>query len=250
MARQRTSKTMKVIFASILLISIPSAIGFGIDQPSISGRTGEFLGKTITSKINKNNNVNASRNLREQKKREWIERSVTYYSKVMRDDRRRETDQGFLFNSQEEEKRYVELAMKHYFALTKVRKGEFDHAERIYRRTIDEIIQEGEEEGGCDHAKLAVSTLLLALHTQRSGDVKKTRSVFTEFLRFAYMDGNVTDCSCSARVLQAFALFEMKNGLPTKSLVIIRKAIELDESLATILEWTQFRRAIESSNSG
>lgn len=229
----------------MLLMVIPSVAGFTIDQPSVSGHSGEFLDKSITSRIVQNDSFNPKPTSREQEKRDWVERSVAYYSKVMREDRRRQLGQAPSTLDAEQEARYAELAMKHYFALTKIRNGKFDHAEKIYRRTIDEIIREGEEDAGCNHAQLAVTTLLLALHTQRSGDIKKTRSVFVNFFRISVVENEISECACSAKVLQAFALFEMKNGLPIKSLEIAKKAIELDGSLATLLQWKQFREAIE-----
>lgn len=147
----------------------------------------------------------------------------------------------------EHDKDFVGLATKHYYARSLIKDGKWNIAEKIYRRIIDELTS---EEDNCDHTKLAVSTLLLALHMQRTGDVKATRAVFLHFFRrFAVAkeageeDKELHKCSCSAKVLQAYALFEMKNGHSTKSLEIIRRAVEMDEELSPVLGWKQFRDA-------
>jgi hypothetical protein len=71
------------------------------------------------------------------------------------------------------------MATKDYFAIRKVKNGELKHAERLYRRIINELSTE--DEGHCDHAKLTVSTLLLSFLLQRIGDINGTRSVFLNF---------------------------------------------------------------------
>lgn len=107
------------------------------------------------------------------------------------------------------------------------------------------------EEDGCDHAKLAVTTLLLALHCQRMGDLKKTRSVFLSFFREAVVnsqkDGH-SECACSAKVLGAFALFEIKQGNGKKALEIAQKAVEFDSALEPVLNWKQFREVQTRNN--
>ena len=112
---------------------------------------------------------------------------------------------------------------------------------QLYRRIINEL--SSEDDGHCDHSKLAVSTLLLSLHMQRVGDTKGTRAVFLNFFRRVAMDedDDEIECSCSAKVLQAYALFEMKNGHERKSLEIIKKAVQMDNELSPVLEWKQFR---------
>ena len=140
---------------------------------------------------------------------------------------------------------FVELATKHYYARFLIKNGKLTLAEKIYRRIINELEAEDSEEN-CDHAKLAVSTLLLALHMQRYDDVKATRAVFVNFFRRVALtkeDDDEVKCSCSAKVLQAYALFEMKNGHSAKSLEIIQKAVRMDEELRPVLEWKQFRDA-------
>jgi hypothetical protein len=175
----------------------------------------------------------------EQHRQDWIDRSVSYYSKVMREERRRSLGQWRDFDSDD----YVLLAKKHYFAIRKVKDGKFTQAESIYRKIIDEILQEQEH---CNHAKLAVTTLLLALLTKRMGDPKKTRSVFLRFFRIAVLQRDEDDqgeCACSAKVLQAYALFEMQQGNPLKSVEIVQTALQFDKTLAPVLKWKQFRDA-------
>jgi len=52
-----------------------------------------------------------------------------------------------------------------------------------------------------------------------------------------------TECHCSAKVMQAYALFEMQQGHSRKSYEIIQKALQFDRSLAPVLQWKQFRDA-------
>jgi len=185
-------------------------------------------------------------------RQQWIEKSVDYYSKVMREERRKNMGQipDDVFKSVQYQEDFRSLAKKHYFALRKIKDGKHLHAETIYRKIIDEIMNE-EEDGQCDHAKLAVTTLLLALHCQRMGDLKKTRAVFINFFRAVVVNSeeDFTECACSAKVLGAYALFEMKQGHINKSLEIAQKAVEFDQSLEPVLNWKQFRDARERRNS-
>lgn len=177
-----------------------------------------------------------------QRKQAWITRSVEYYSTVMRQNREKTSSLDSLVDPLTD-KNFVELATKHYYARFLIKNGKLTLAEKIYRRIIDEL--EAEEEH-CDNTKLAVSTLLLALHMQRFNDVKATRAVFVNFFRRVALtkeDEDEVQCSCSGRVLQAYALFEMKNGHSAKSLEIIQKAVKMDEALKPVLEWKQFRDA-------
>ena len=181
--------------------------------------------------------------LAERRRQEWIDRSMEYYSKVMREERRRNLGQVGDYNDPAYQQGFSLLAKKHYFALRKIKDGKPAHAEHIYRRIIQEIQTEQDDEH-CDHAQLAITTLLLALHLQRTGaPPKRTRSVFLNFFRVAVVEGGEEECACSAKLLQAFALFEMKQGNKLKSLQLVRKAIELDPTLQPVLKWKQFRDA-------
>jgi hypothetical protein len=144
--------------------------------------------------------------------------------------------------------------------LRKIKDGKAHHAELIYRRIIGELQQDVD----CDNAKLAVTTLLLALLLQRVGtSAKQTRSVFLNFFRVAMLShdsknvfatsnnsengAHYEQCACSAKVMQAYALFEMKQGNSLKSLQLVQKAIQLDPSLQPVLKWKQFRDAANTA---
>jgi hypothetical protein len=184
----------------------------------------------------------------EQIRTEWIDSSIQYYSKVMREERRRSVGQ---FKEVSDIKYYTSLARKHYFALRKIKDGKPHQAESIYRRIIHQLLQElkkeSKEEDHCDHSKLAVTTLLLALHLQRNNaSPKETRSVFLNFFRVVMANNEgEEECACSAKVLQAFALFEMKQGNALKSLELVNAAIKLDPTLKSVLNWKQFRDAMQ-----
>lgn len=84
----------------------------------------------------------------------------------MREGQQWRIGQAHGFDTQKYQDEFLILAKKHYVALRKIKDGKPRHVERIYRRIIDEIVLE-DDEVECDHAKLAVTTLLLALHLQR-----------------------------------------------------------------------------------
>lgn len=241
----------------------------------ISGRrklkSALFFALTIlscSSSLEVNAFSNGNRSGLSQRKHEWIERSVQYYSTVMRknnvsaqpqqhntqiDSTTSISEVPLLANGNDDiiahhGKDFVGLANKHYYARFLIKRGKWDFAEKIYRRIIDELTSESDDDDHCDHTKLAVSTLLLALHVQRTGDVKATRAVFINFFRRVALvkEGEEEEphkCSCSAKVLQAYALFEMKNGHSAKSLEIIQRAVKMDEELSPVLGWKQFRDA-------
>jgi hypothetical protein len=201
-------------------------------------------GRQTSSNEGQHNDILPTRQrLHERQRKEWISRSVVYYSKVMREERRRNIGQISGLNDPEYQEQFVILAKKHYFALRKIKDGNLHHAKWIYRKIIEDLSRE--DEGECDHAKLAVTTLLLALLMQRMGDCKGARSVFLRFFRIVVLDNEETECACSAKVLQAFALFEMKQGHAQKSLELVKRAIEFDDSLAPVLQWKQFRDAVQ-----
>ncbi len=200
-----------------------------------------------------------------QHRSEWIERSVQYYSTVMRKNKaststpsQKQTqidsttsisEVATVANDNlidtEHDKDFIGLATKHYYARFLIKNGKWESAEKLYRRIIADLTSDDDD---CDHTKLAVSTLLLALHMQRTGDIKATRAVFLAFFRRVALaeeeeNEELHKCSCSAKVLQAYALFEMKNGHPAKSLEIIRRAVKMDGQLSPVLGWKQFRDA-------
>jgi hypothetical protein len=220
---------------------------------------------TTTDSTENNLNISSRRSV-DEIRRAWVDKSIRYYSTVMREERRKElgqiadrraavpsTTETSTGATEDETTNYQiqfeKMAYKHYFALRKIKDGKPHHAERIYRRIINELLEQEQNDADelqhkCDHAKLAITTLLLALHMQRTGDSKATRSVFLNFFRIIVTsDQNDPNhqCACSAKVLQAFALFEMKQGNELKSLEIVLQAIRYDPSLTSILNWKQFR---------
>eukprot|EP00585_Thalassiosira_rotula_P003468 CAMPEP_0196144106 /NCGR_PEP_ID=MMETSP0910-20130528/15099_1 /TAXON_ID=49265 /ORGANISM="Thalassiosira rotula, Strain GSO102" /LENGTH=260 /DNA_ID=CAMNT_0041405679 /DNA_START=189 /DNA_END=971 /DNA_ORIENTATION=- len=193
-----------------------------------------------------------------ERKAEWIERSVKYYSTIMR---KKDTISSSTQSQKvsitgdnanaiytEHDKEFVGLAIKLYYARNLIHDGRLEVAERLYRRIISDLTDE-QSEHDCDHATLAVSTLLLALHMQRFGNIKETRSIFLDFFRRVALTENeeLHKCSCSAKVLQAYALFEMKNGNAAKSLEIIQRAVKMDEKVRPVLRWKQFRDAADAA---
>jgi hypothetical protein len=234
---------------------------------------------------------------RETIRRTWMDQSIQYYSKVIQmrlpqEEHRSKMTTTILSPPNENDTttssgssstsstvmvytpEFVGLAKQHYFALRKIKDGKPHHAEQIYRRILKELVRDNNQDDStvCDHAQLAVTTLLLALHLQRTGDSKATRSVFLHFFRTIvmttttttdsstsrqyrdnYIDadphtnrttttgGETPHCACSAKVLQAFALFEMKQGNTMKSFELVCQAIQFDPTLQPILNWKQFR---------
>lgn len=201
---------------------------------------------------NDNNEIIKKKNILQERKRDWINRSLTYYSTVSREAKRREN--GQYVPSKIELNQYKSsfiTAKKLYFARHKVKKNQPRHAERIYRKLIDDLLREQEEEGSCDHAQIAISTLLLALLLQRQGEIKETRATFIRFFRLITMNGGeFKECTCSAKVLQAFALFEMKQKNARKAYALIQMAVKLDNELEPVLQWKQFRDARTLIDSG
>lgn len=207
------------------------------------------------------------------RKREWIERSTHYYMTIMRHEKRQALGQLQRNNkshydsrssnkvTQEEllksRKSEMVMAQNLYFARNQIKYGRLSHAESIYRKLIDDLMAELEEEEAnghlCDHAQLAVSTLLLALLLQRKDRITETRSTFLSFFRIInsaneehlMQKGQVVECACSAKVLQAYALFEMKQGHVKKSYQLAKMAVRMDGELQPILNWKQFKDARE-----
>lgn len=190
-------------------------------------------------------NTKRKTQLLQERKRDWINRSLTYYSTVSREAKRREN--GQFVPSEMELDQYKSnfiTAKKLYFARYKVKKNQPRHAERIYRKLIDDLLREQEEEGSCDHAQIAISTLLLALLLQRQGEVKETRATFVKFFRLVTSNNKgMKECTCSAKVLQAFSLFEMKQKHVKKAYGLATIAVKLDPELEPVLNWKQYRDA-------
>ena len=138
-------------------------------------------------------------------------------------------------------------AKKLYHAIQQVRSGNLSRAENIYRKTIEDIqkiSREHDEE--CINAELATTTLLLALVLQRMGNTAEARLVFHRFFRSAMQTAEkdpYTECVCTAKVLGAYALFEMKYGSVRRSIEVARRAAHFDNDLSKVLTWKRFRDA-------
>ena len=218
------------------------------DIPLDNDFDNEHVAKAADTSISANNAQpsKSSTRILERRRKHWINRSLKYYTTVAREPKRRTLGQlppSFPRSSPDELSRQISMAERHYFARSLIKSGKLTQAEKLYQRIIHEIET---DEKGCDHARLAVSTLLLALLKQRMNDVKGTRSVFLQFFRTVVVEyPEDKECACSAKVLQAYALFEMKRGFGRKSLEIVEKAVELDEDLRPVLGWKQFREVME-----
>lgn len=190
------------------------------------------------------------------RRNEWVHNSMAFYSTITREEKRRERNQIVSPSpSDEDELDSTVTAKILYFARHKIKNGKLNHAERIYRKHISDLLQ---NEDPCDHTQLATSVLLLTLLLQRKEDhVDETREAFLSFFRVVaeesllevdIEDGEILsmdmkECTCSAKVIQAFALFEMKQGNVKRSYSLARMAVKMDEELEPILRWKQFREA-------
>jgi hypothetical protein len=173
-------------------------------------------------------------------KNQWINNSLQYYNRVARG------------NEQvKDSPMYLKSAMENYFALEKVREKKPHHAESIYRRLMDEFNPQNiknahgpSEVENCDFSNLAVPTLLLGLLLQREDRFDDARTVFEGFSHVLDEAGGDHKCSCGARVLQAHALFEMKQENPVKAAELILRAVRMDHNLRPVLRWNLFRDAL------
>ena len=185
----------------------------------------------------------------QKRKTQWIGQSLNYYNTIMREEERKSRGQIQLDKATKSvvEQRRTNLitAQRLFFARQKIKTGSLHQAERIYRNLIRELMSEEDE--SCYHAQLAVSTLLLSLLLQRQGDIVETRKTFLSFFRIISKDeeNGHQECSCSAKVMQAFALFEMKQNNVRKSYALAQIAVKMDHQLAPVLQWKQFRDARE-----
>lgn len=166
----------------------------------------------------------------------WINNSLNYYNRITRGAEHVQTSPL-----------YLRSAMENYFAREKVKSGQAHHAESIYRRLVDELSRPLQEDDECDFSNLAVPTLLLGLLLQREQRYDDARTVFEGFSHVLLTSGNSHKCCCSARVLQAHALFEMKQDNQTRAAELIFRAVRMDKSLRPVLRWHQFQRAIEDT---
>jgi len=173
-------------------------------------------------------------------KSEWIGNSLQYYNRITRGS-----------EHVQQSPTYLKSAMENYFALEKIRENKPQHAESIYRRLMDELdprtnkgIQGTSRVEQCEFSNLAVPTLLLGLLLQREERFDDARTVFEGFSIVMEKEGVNHKCSCSARVFQAHALFEMKQENPVKAAELILRAVRMDHNLRPVLRWKLFRDAM------
>ena len=173
-------------------------------------------------------------------KNTWINNSIQYYNRITRG-----------AEHVQQSPTYLKSAMENYFALEKLRENKSHHAETIYRRLMDEFNPRNirnmngcSEVDQCNFSHLAVPTLLLGLLLQREERFDDARTVFEGFSHVLDAEGADHECCCTARVLQAHALFEMKQENPTKAVELILRAVRMDHNLRPVLRWKQFRDAM------
>jgi len=169
-------------------------------------------------------------------KNQWISNSLKYYNRVTRG-----------AEHVQESPTYLKSAMENYFALEKLRQNKPQHAESIYRRLMTEfnpLNKHGELAEICDFSNLAVPTLLLGLLLQREERYEDARAVFDGFSHVLDEAGPNHECCCAARVLQAHALFEMKQDNPVRAAELIIRAVRMDRNLRPVLQWKLFRNAL------
>jgi len=167
-------------------------------------------------------------------KNQWISNSLKYYNRITRG-----------AEHVQQSPTYLKSAMENYFALEKLRDNKPHHAESIYRRLMDEFnpVKNGHAEM-CDFSNLAVPTLLLGLLLQREERFDDARTVFDGFSHVLDEAGPNHKCCCAARVLQAHALFEMKQDNPVRAAELIIRAVQMDRNLRPVLRWKLFRNAV------
>jgi hypothetical protein len=198
---------------------------------------------------------------------EWIQNSLAYYKTITRGS----TYQGLFHEPKKEyheDPTYLRHAMENYFARQKIKDGKADQAESIYRKLLDEYTPLIGDPEACQLSSVAVPTLLLGLLLQRERRWDDARTVFESFLfvlesterqlHHGSNNGQNDDghdgfhrksphrCCCSARVLQAFALFEMKQNNPQRAVQLMHKAIRIDRTLRPVLRWKLFQDAMGS----
>lgn len=196
-------------------------------------------------------------------KNEWMNNSLRYYRQITRKgapgssvDATAVSSSSALQQQQQQEQQhqqsptYLKSAMENYFAREKIKDNKPQHAESIYRKLLKDFSPKVIEEE-CEFCHLAVPSLLLALLLQREGRIDDARVVFDGFnqvLEQSILQSSssrkVISCSCSARVLQANALFEMKQSNPIKAAELIIRAVRMDRTLRPVLRWKQFREAL------
>eukprot|EP00540_Astrosyne_radiata_P007977 CAMPEP_0116843130 /NCGR_PEP_ID=MMETSP0418-20121206/11913_1 /TAXON_ID=1158023 /ORGANISM="Astrosyne radiata, Strain 13vi08-1A" /LENGTH=252 /DNA_ID=CAMNT_0004473841 /DNA_START=164 /DNA_END=922 /DNA_ORIENTATION=- len=161
---------------------------------------------------------------------EWVEQSLEFYSRAR--------GEGFFRRQQQHDPSFLFSSMQNY--LRESKKTEKNGESSMYRRLLESMSEEGND----PDAHLAIPTLLLGLLLQRQERFDDVRKVFDGFLHLLPDDDGVDTRGCSARVLQAYALMEIKQGNPLKAFELVSMAIGMDKGLSPILNWVPFQDAL------
>ena len=144
-------------------------------------------------------------------------------------------------------------ARKLFTARKLIKAKKFQGAETVYRFHLDVLARESAH---FDHEAYTHTTLLLILLLQKKKDMSTTKEVRTAFLSFfRAMKQNGSDVmqlgrgempglrlsKATARVFQAFALFETKQNLNDKAFFLVKAAVEIDPELAPVMKWNRFK---------
>lgn len=105
------------------------------------------------------------------------------------------------------------------FSNRAIKRGALDDAQRAYEVAISNY--------GSGEAYL-----LAALHHRRTGRIEEARDTFSAGILQNRNDG---------RLMQAWGLFESKYGHMDRAVRLLRRAVDLDPSLSSVLRWRIFR---------
>jgi len=226
----------------LIIDGIPSSLGFQsrtrIKDHVASHSAALLVTSSINPKYEKKSNARATTSVsyRSPQGQEWIEKSIEYYTTVMR------KEEGTLSaTSRDKQSR---IAKRLYHAIQQVRSGNLSRAENIYRKTIQDI----NKEDNCSNAELATTTLLLALVLQRMGNTEEARMVFHRFFCTAMSTAEndpFHERVCTGKVLRVYVSFEMKFGSNRRSIELARRASQFDGGLSKVFDWKHFRDAKE-----
>ena len=104
----------------------------------------------------------------------------------------------------------------------------------ILHRDFDEAIQCYTLAKSLPGFRSSRSYLLSALLHSRLGQLEEARQSFSEGVLMHRTD---------AKLIQAWGLFESKQGRLRRAMLLLRRAVALDESLDGVLRWRKFARA-------
>eukprot|EP00518_Triparma_eleuthera_P004322 CAMPEP_0182463930 /NCGR_PEP_ID=MMETSP1319-20130603/8103_1 /TAXON_ID=172717 /ORGANISM="Bolidomonas pacifica, Strain RCC208" /LENGTH=267 /DNA_ID=CAMNT_0024663525 /DNA_START=27 /DNA_END=830 /DNA_ORIENTATION=+ len=178
------------------------------------------------------------------------------------------------------DKKHLDAARPLHLARKAIGDNRSHQAEKIYAAQLEKL-KSAPLEAMDIPAFAATTLLMALHHQRHNKDARKARAVFNYFFKVAndyyvadgrsahspqstslshashasaghahtHDDGSECFCmgsvdcgeKCTARVLQAFALFESKNSLMPKSRFLIRRAVEYDPSVASLLRWKIFQ---------